>query len=567
MLAALRLLQSIAVASNPQLQAALSDAVFANDKLELFLDILSQPVPTSETEAQVSLVAGLIHNLCREDRHQNAMVNSGILDALATRLASFAVAAGYVLPNAELLAKSSGLSDYMPQPARSDHGLGSVLGAIAAITTDSPFRACKLLFSPSILVVFPNTSYDSNTYSKIPSEIPELPGLRPTRQSDDDPMDFLLPYIPFYTRGVPAAVLPPLNASASKENTLKGRSMSRFNINSSPWNFQGDNTETEPEEAESPLIPWLIHLVRSRSGIEAVRAAAVLTSLFKAGFAYKTREETLGLLVIPVLLSTLSDAESKVKDDDVTALTPGGHERLRLLAEIPSLIARLITDSEPLQKAAFECDAAKTLCKLLKDTYDVPLPRAAPQPWSPGGSNQESIENIPRECRLGDGEDIPGLASRLEIRGSTLLAIGTLATFKEEYRKTIIDQDTIPYIAESLHPCPSKPKQLKERKVESLLNENVNDAPLSEYGNNPPSVIGKACYAVRMLSRSVNILRTALVDNMVSVPVFRLLRHADLEVQTAATAVICNLVPNFSPMRDVSINILSSLYMPTYAKY
>lgn len=554
-LAALRVLQSISEASAPSLQAVLADTIFANDKLELFLEILSQPDPTSEIQAQVSLVADLIKNFCREERHQNAMVNSGILDALATKLASFAVAAGYVLPNAEILAKSSGLSDYIPQPARSDHGLESVLGAIAAITADSPFRACKLLFSPSILAVFPNTSYDSNTYSKASSEIPELPGLRPTRQTGGDPMDFLLPHIPSHTRGMAHGILPPLSTSASKENTLKSRSMSKFHMSSSPWNLQGDNTDTETEEAESPLIPWLIHLVRSRSGIESVMAATVLTSLFKAGFAYKSREATLGLLVIPVLLSMLHEAESKAKDDDVTALTPDGHQRLRLLSETPNLLASLITDSEPLQKAAFESDAAKILCKLLKGTYDIPLTRATPPPWSPGGNNEESMEDIPQECQLGDEEEVPALISRIKIRGTTLLAIGALATFKEEYRKTIVDQDAIPYIVESLYPSPGRPKQPKEKKAEALLNESINDVPPSEYGNNPPLVIGKACYAIRMLSRSVNILRTSLVDNMVSVPIFRLLRHADLEVQTAATATICNLVTNFSPMREVSISL------------
>ncbi|MGF1973958.1 hypothetical protein, partial [Staphylococcus aureus] len=71
-------------------------------------------------------------------------------------------------------------------------------------------------------------------------------------------------------------------------------------------------------------------------------------------------------------------------------------------------------------------------------------------------------------------------------------------------------------------------------------------------GNNPPSVLETACYVIRVLSRSVGILRTTLVDHGVSVYVFRLLRHADLKVQIAATATICNLVPNFSPMREVS---------------
>ncbi|RYO86565.1 hypothetical protein DL766_003440 [Monosporascus sp. MC13-8B] len=551
-LAALRVLQSVAEASGPSFQTPLADIIFANDKLELFLHILSQPVPTPESEAQVSIVANLVRKLCREDRHQTVMVSSGILDALAMRLATFAVAAGYVLPKADVLAKSSGLSDYIPQPARSDRGLENVLGAIAAIITDSPFRACKLLFSPSILAVFPNARHGWKMYSEVPSEIPELPGLRPTRRMDSDPMDLLLPFIPSHSCGTARTNFSPPGASTSNETPyVKGRSATKSNTSSSAWNLPGDNAEVETEEAESPLIPWLIHLVRSRGGSESITAAMVLTSLFKAGFAYPSREATLGLLVIPVLLDTLNEVETNVTEDDLTALTTSGYQKLRLLAETPALLARLITDSEPLQKAAFDSDAAKTLCRLLKNTYDTPLPKRAPRPWSPHGNYPESIENVPSECQLGDAGELPGMASRIEIRASTLLAIGALATFKEEYRKAIIDEDAIPYIVESLQPSPGKPKQAKERKAEWPVNESIEDDAPSEYGNNPPSVIAQACYALRMLSRSVNILRTSLVDHMVAAPVFRLiLRHADVEVQAAATATICNLVTNFSPMRD-----------------
>ncbi len=61
-----------------------------------------------------------------------------------------------------------------------------------------------------------------------------------------------------------------------------------------------------------------------------------------------------------------------------------------------------------------------------------------------------------------------------------------------------------------------------------------------------------ACYAVRMLSRSVGILRTALVDNTVYAPLLQLLQWHDTDVQVAAAATVCNLVMDFSPMREVS---------------
>ena len=484
------------------------------------------------------------------------MVDSGILDALATKLASFAVAGGYVLPRAEILAKSSGLFDYIPEPALSDRGLKSVLSAVATIIRGSAFRACKLVFSPSILAVFPNTSYDWSTYSKAPSETVELPGLRPTRQTGDELMDLLLPQIPAHSREWAHSAFSPLGASASKENVpTKGRSASKSNTNLSAWTSQGDGADTETEEAESPLIPWLIHLVRSRSGMEVVMAGSILASLFNAGFAYKSREAALGLLVVPILLRILDMTGYNLKIDSVDASAPIGLEKLTLLHETCGLLVQFIDENELLQKAAFDADAIKIMCKLLKATYEAPLPKGAPRPWCPDPNSRKSSKDVPPECRLGDEEEVPGHKLILWVRGGALLALHALAARKEQYRKAIVDQDAVPYIVESLQPSPRKPKEQRDKPLESLLEDNVNEFIPSEYGNNTSFVIASACHTIRMLSRSVTILRTTLVDHMVSIPIFRLLRHANPEIQVAATAAICNLVTNFSPMREVSTPI------------
>src|SRR5207244_2546819 len=136
-----------------------------------------------------------------EERHQTVLVESGILDALATRLASIAVAEGYVLPKAELRAGMEGLGDYMPQPAISSGGLDEVLGAIAAIITDSTFRVCKLIYSPSILAIFPNFNSGSGHYPKSAPEFIVLPRVGPTRPKESEMMDLLLPATPSYSFG------------------------------------------------------------------------------------------------------------------------------------------------------------------------------------------------------------------------------------------------------------------------------------------------------------------------------------------------------------------------------
>jgi len=52
------------------------------------------------------------------------------------------------------------------------------------------------------------------------------------------------------------------------------------------------------------------------------------------------------------------------------------------------------------------------------------------------------------------------------------------------------------------------------------------------------------------MSRSVSILRTSLIDYGVAKPIHALLTHPNVEVQIAATEVLCNLVLHFSPMRE-----------------
>jgi hypothetical protein len=214
----------------------------------------------------------------------------------------------------------------------------------------------------------------------------------------------------------------------------------------------------------------------------------------------------------------------------------------------PAILAMLITDSENLQNAAFDANLVSKLSKMLKVSYD-PVPESdLSQRWSP--REDESSENT---SRLGDQGQPPLLNHKIKVRESTLKAIAALVPFKDEYRKAIVDQGMIPYIVESMNPNPRKPVPKTIDRTET-----ANKAPKEEeegkmlYGTNPIPVLIAACGAVRALSRSVTILRTTLIDNGVAMPVFNLLQHADIEVQIAATATVCNLVTDVSPMREVS---------------
>ncbi|KAI0974855.1 armadillo repeat protein [Xylaria arbuscula] len=558
-LAALRVIKDLAKAtasassSSPINVVSLADIIFTDSYLESLRHILSQRALNRDVETQITIVASLIRNLCHEERHRTVLVDSGILDALATRIATFAVAEGYVLPNAEVRAQIEGLGEYIPEPPISTGGLSEVLGAVAAIIHDSPFRVCKLVYSPSILAIFPNFNNGGNQYPKSPPEFILLPGLRPSRPKEPEIMDLLLPRTPTYPRvhGNNGGFSSLSTQSSRESPTTNGRPSSKLQTSLVSWTPPEEttarNADIDVADVESPLVPWLIHLVRARHGDEVLMAASVLAALFKTGFAYKAREASLGLLVVPVLLGLLEDSEAMMKDPGTLWKSLDFSMHKGIIAETPLVLARLITDSEPMQKAAFECGAVKVICRLLKRSYDTPLATTESRPWSPNGEGIDAAGNLPSECQLGDKGQHPGLIHLRRLRVTTLKALGALATFKEDYRKAIVDQEVVTFIIDSLSQFPGN---LKQRDQDLLYHSSSRNKTLVVPEQNPVSVIIAACYAIRMLSRSVNTLRTALVDHPASEPIFRLLRHPDIDVQHAATACICNLVTEFSPMRE-----------------
>jgi hypothetical protein len=211
----------------------------------------------------------------------------------------------------------------------------------------------------------------------------------------------------------------------------------------------------------------------------------------------------------------------------------------------------LITDSEYLQKAAFDAGIVGKLSKMLKISYDPVLETTNTHPWSPAGEDYEQDVNAPSP-RLSRNGQSPLLIHKIKVRESTLKAIASLVPFKDDYRKAIVDQGVMPYIVESMSSTPGKPSPKSSDKSEKILNKSPVEESKQGYGVNPVSVLIAACGAARALSRSVSVLRTTLIDSGVAEPVFRLLQHPDIEVQIAATATVCNLLTDVSPMREVS---------------
>lgn len=479
------------------------------------------------------------------------------------------VAEGFVIPGAEILARRDELQEYFPAPAPRNANLTVILQAVAAIIADSKLRASQLLYSPSILAVLPGgqpTDYiagqvnrtEWNSFATITAS---------SKKRGHSALDYLLPLLPIHHNkptNAQSTAFPPLGTSASRENlTANSRSASHKQGSGSHISTWFTTSKTgdanvidniDVDDSESPLVAYLILILRSRNDLERVAAASVLAVLYRMGLTSKTRELAIGTLVIPLLLDlllqdprTTSGRDSAVDDETLS--------RFRTVREkTPIVLAMFITDNEYLQKAAFNAHAIPRLCTMLKVAYD-PVPKSSiPAPWAPiptlGGEIDES--QTPLTGSLGMS---PLLLHNIKVRESTLKAIASIVPFKDEYRKKVVDEGLVPYIVESMNAHPGKPTPKSNEKSDKTNTNgalNVDSDSNRVYGINPLSVMIAACGAIRALSRSVSILRTTLIDNGIAPPVISLLHHPDLEVQIAATATMCNLVTDISPMRDVS---------------
>ena len=495
-----------------------------------------------------------------------SLANAGVLDALATRLASIVVAQGLVIPGAELVAQKEGLLDFFPSPAPRNADLAGILEAIAVIIADSKFRASQLVYSNTIMAIFPTSTseFQPNRSTKAAwsaFNAADLSG----RQSRLSALDYLIPHIPpsrTKSSSALASTFPPLGTPASYEHLVQLGGSRIPGWSCSPSFEAGmisqDNASTEPNDPESPLIPYLIWLTRSARHLERLMAASVLTVLYRAGLTDKSRETALGLLIVPILVQLLRDEQTEVRSDEDAALNFA--ERLALDWKIkeraPAVLAMLIVDSEYLQKSAFDSGVIGKLSEMIKAAYEPVIEGSDSRTWSPStGSNTViSSSGSSQNPRLGQVGQSPLLVHKIKVRESTLRAIAALVPFKDEYRKALIDQGVVPYIVESLKSYPDKPSTKVNEKAEKptqIAEENKARSP--GFGVNPVSVLIAACGAVRHLSRSVSILRTTLIDNGVVMPVFTLLQHSEIDVQISATATTCNLVMDFSPMREVNM--------------
>lgn len=551
-LATLRTLNTIADASAlSQLEAKNRDkglfhSLYNDEVLATIVRLLSQSSRPYLGQQQICLAAALIAKTCRDDSQRNLLVQTGVLDALALILATFVDATGCALRISRDSCSSPEPPDIASPSAQSR--LAPILGAIGAIIDTSRSKALHFLSNPALTAVLLRIEADvAVPYEKKPNTRSHPGSTSVTsRPSSSRHLESLLPQIPSV---IPKGTLPepkfhpPFGAVGSSVR-LPYSARALQQAHEIIHGQAGDS----PQEDEHPLVAWLIYVVRACSGLTRLLAAWLISLLHESELVNKRRDVSFAMLLVPLLVRLLEKDSMSSKEDQLAYDdNPMRPTHLTSQQQAPSILATLMVDSPGSQRAAVDAGGIKKLAKLLKESYkpiskDLHLSQWTAEPLLENGSDG-SNETV----FMDDPASSASVIQVAKVREAVLTALASLASTKDEYRKTIIENGVVPFVIESLKPYHSLPTG-----GDSDIKVEANRQGPSPQIENPSGVILAACAATRSLSRSVTTLRTSLMDAGVAAPLFVLLKHHDVNVQVAATTVISNLVLEFSPMREVS---------------
>ena len=555
-LAALRALNTVAdslALERPSPDSAddgLPTLLYVEQHVESLAHIIAQSSSSLVVQQQISLAAALISKTCREEDHRKGLAKAGVLEALATRLASFVVATGCSLHATDAYLPHSGLPEGISPPATPRSRLAPVLEAVGTIIQDSRHRTIQFITAPAFAAVFPKTDADVSvsTYEKKAPWASYVSTPFATRQAPVNPLETLLPQLPSpHHRGSTGTTVNFPQLGAVGTSVKLSRTTGAF---STAVELNPLETLHHIEDDENALVAWLLYIVRGEGGTTRLMAAWVLTILYRSGLANRRRETGLAMLLVPLLVRML-DKDFKMAGDSQNAYDNSvlRSSTWAIKEQAPAILAMLIVDNVDLQRAAVDADAIKKLSQLLKESYD-PLPIASSTSlWSPepSGADEMDIREGAHASKLGPTGLSPIAYHVVKMREAVLLALAAIAPVKDEYRKAIIENGIVPFVIESLKPYDNSiTVMIKEAKQPTVSEK----GKMGSTGN-PTPVLLAACGAARALSRSVSTLRTSLIDAGIAAPLFLLLEHESMEVQVAATAVVCNLILEFSPMREV----------------
>ena len=571
--------------------------IYSNrNALKYIQKILSQTSPSPLTQQQIALAATLVSKSCRHggsgekaatnmEKHQIMLVNVGVLEALGRRLAGFIIRSrdSGDSSGSRLAARSVNGHDEEdkenshPCPAPITAQLAPLLDAISVIIKNNP-------------VVDKDDSHGQHEFLSAPWVLSAFPASSPAKQTLSKPRSKNATVSPTI---IPASAFPPLSAvsyftagtsrAAYAQSSVSDTMADTESALSTP--AAGSDTEDSPRKPgkrftgrdisleDSPVIRWLIQVVRQGDALTRLMAASLLINLChrETGAIVKSIER----MVLPILVRLLDDDAQSLSQADYHrgGAAVGGYQLPQCIEWIireraPAVLADLINDSEKMQKAAVDAHAIKRLAGMLKKTFEVTSSSSSSKETN-GVLRTKSLNSNPASDNSTDDHtraevepNSPYKVHRMKVRESTLRCISGLASLKDEYRKMVIDAGVVPYIVASLRPVnevkvPDLPPLNAPTTAASAIpaaDEISPPGPSIVKEGNPPRVLIAAAYAIKSLSRSVNLLRTSLIDSGVAAPVTALLHNEDVEVKIAATMALCNLVLEFSPMRQSIID-------------
>lgn len=493
-------------------------ALFNVQSLEVFHGLLSKTDSSSASKQELRLVADTISVLPDSASSTKSLItNCSLLDTLTSLLVAHA---------ADKLVWYNGDTSHLTSPPPPT-SLPSILAAISTIIQGSNYRTQRFILASSVRDLFMNARSEASD---------SRAGFGP-RHGFANPYDTLLP--PLH---IPAYRTVSHNPGSNNFPALKTMQSGK--------NGNGSSDGSQPAgdiDHSNAVVGWLLVLVRSMQGLNrlvALRLLALVSNAIesdpvgashKTEFTQKTRErqKQMALLAVPLAVRLVQAANEGKSSDGIDE----DKDSYGIREQACAVLALLIEGSTQLQVAAVDAGAVKHVCPILKKSFDN-VPFAKPM-WSTK-SNTSNNANVPETCRLGSSTFPPEIFHAMRCRQGALRALAALAAKEDIHRKAIIESGVVGCIIDSLKPFVANA-------AADALNNRSQIAPKD--GNTIPVILA-ACGAAQSMSRSVSVLRTSLIDGGIAKPLIVLLTHPSLEVQIAATNVCCNLLPDFSPMRD-----------------
>ncbi|KAJ3112935.1 Armadillo repeat-containing protein 8 [Physocladia obscura] len=269
---------------------------------------------------------------------------------------------------------------------------------------------------------------------------------------------------------------------------------------------------------ERSVAVLLRFLKEGRYAMTRLLAAACLSNLYR--IVNLENQRIPSQLLLPTLIKLFSDTSALSTD-------------LALIERSPLVFAELVGESEPLQKLALEGDAISKLAEILL-SIEV----------------RGSIGSTAYVSNLEEGES-DGAKAKTVLLGKSKNDLVAQKNALSNY--TTVSSKTYEKVAESCLLAISSVCSLREDCRKNVIDAKLLPVIVAALSSVSPGIRSAACKCTRSLSRSVKNLRTSLVDAGVAYPLFTLLSDDSVQVQTSASATLCNIVLDFSPMKKTVI--------------